>query len=692
MITRTNKEDILLLTDKGLAVFKYYIPFSFKLGRNFLNPLYKDSKASCNVYFDRRNGMYKMKDFGNDDYSGDCFALVGKLNGLNCKEPKDFVQILAIIRDMHLGLSDKSEMRISSTTSVPVIAEVTHVPKRKKARPYTLAQKSFTAAELAFWGESGITQEVLKLFQVVSLKKFSSENNEGKPFSIVATDKEPVFGYTAKQYVKVYRPHSEMRFLYAGDFGENYCFGLEQLPAKGDLLFITGGEKDVMSLTVHGFHAICFNSETVTIPVGIIHRLSFRFKHIVLLYDVDKAGLDSSAKQELALKNYGVKRLLLPLEGTKVEKDISDFFRLGNSREDLIKLFLDYLDTIYSETMSALKSCEVDFNNPPPVAQMVVSVNDVPLGTQGNILCITGGEGTGKSNYVTALIAGAIGQSDNNKDKVMDTLGVSVCENSKRKAILFYDTEQSEVQTYKNITNLLKRCGRETMPEYLKAYCLTGMSRKERLQAIIQSMDKFHYQFRGIHMVVIDGIADLIKGANDETESIAVVEELYRLTGIYNTCIVTILHFIPSGLKLRGHLGSELQRKAAAILSIEKDTDPSVSVVKALKVRDGSPLDVPIMQFAWDKDVRMHVYLGEKPKEEKEKRKEDELVAVARDIFGRQDFITYVDLAEQIQAILDVKERTAKSYIKFMREKEIIRKDPSNQSYYIIGNLKQAGL
>lgn len=692
MITRTNKEDILLLTDKGLAVFKYYIPFSFKLGRNFLNPLYKDSKASCNVYFDRRNGMYKMKDFGNDDYSGDCFALVGKLNGLNCKEPKDFVQILAIIRDMHLGLSDKSEMRISSTTSVPVIAEVTHVPKRKKARPYTLAQKSFTAAELAFWGESGITQEVLKLFQVVSLKKFSSENNEGKPFSIAATDKEPVFGYTAKQYVKVYRPHSEMRFLYAGDFGENYCFGLEQLPAKGDLLFITGGEKDVMSLTVHGFHAICFNSETVTIPVGIIHRLSFRFKHIVLLYDVDKAGLDSSAKQELALKNYGVKRLLLPLEGTKVEKDISDFFRLGNSREDLIKLFLDYLDTIYSETMSALKSCEVDFNNPPPVAQMVVSVNDVPLGTQGNILCITGGEGTGKSNYVTALIAGAIGQSDNNKDKVMDTLGVSVCENSKRKAILFYDTEQSEVQTYKNITNLLRCCGRETMPEYLKAYCLTGMSRKERLQAIIQSMDKFHYQFRGIHMVVIDGIADLIKGANDETESIAVVEELYRLTGIYNTCIVTILHFIPSGLKLRGHLGSELQRKAAAILLIEKDTDPSVSVVKALKVRDGSPLDVPIMQFAWDKDAGMHVYLGEKPKEEKEKRKEDELVAVARDIFGRQDFITYVDLAEQIQAILDVKERTAKSYIKFMREKEIIRKDPSNQSYYIIGNLKQAGL
>lgn len=690
-----NKDDILRMTDRGMAVFRHYLPTPFRVGRNFLNPLYEDKHASCNIYYERRSDTYKMKDFGNDDYSGDCFSLVGKLNGLDCKEPKDFIQIMMIIdHDLHLGLSSENYNATRIKTSVsptPVASETMPMPKVKKARPYTLMQKSFTAAELAFWGESGITLEILKSFRVVSLKKFSSENSEGKRFSITATEKEPVFGYTAKQYVKVYRPHSEIRFLYAGDFGENYCFGLEQLPAKGDLIFITGGEKDAMSLTAHGFHAICFNSETATIPVGIVHRLSFRFKHIVLLYDVDKTGLDSSAKQEQALKNYGVKRLLLPLAGTKEEKDISDFFRMGNSREDLIKLFLDYLDTIYSETMSALKSCEVDFNNPPPVAQMVVSVNDVPLGTQGNILCITGGEGTGKSNYVTALIAGAIGQADD-KSKAIDTLGVSVCEDSKQKAILFYDTEQSEVQTYKNITNLLRRCGRETMPEYLKAYCLTGMSRKERLQAIIQSMDKFHYQYRGIHMVVIDGIADLIKGANDETESIAVVEELYRLAGIYNTCIITILHFIPSGLKLRGHLGSELQRKAAAILSIEKDTDPAVSVVKALKVRDGSPLDVPIMQFAWDKDTGMHVYLGEKPKEEKEKRKEDELVGVARDIFGRQDFITYVDLAEQIQSILDVKERTAKSYIKFMREKEIILKDPSNQSYYVIGNLKQLGL
>jgi hypothetical protein len=187
--------------------------------------------------------------------------------------------------------------------------------------------------------------------------------------------------------------------------------------------------------------------------------------------------------------------------------------------------------------------------------------------------------------------------------------------------------------------------------------------------------------------VVIDGIADLVLSANDEAESIRIVDELYRLAGIYKTCIVCVLHYVPNGLKLRGHLGSELQRKAAAILSIELDSEPSVSVVKALKVRDGSPLDVPLMQFSWDKEIGMHIYIGEKPREEKEKRKEKELAVVAREIFSSQKHQTYIDLCDRIQQAMDVKERTAKSYIKFMREKEIIIKDPSNQNYFMIGHI-----
>ena len=647
----------------------------------------RDKNASCNVFFDRRNDCYRLKDFGNDDYSGDCFAFVGKLSGLDCNRPAEFIQILERINnELHLGLTDGKDYMPHSvcstkhTPAIPAVQTATSVPL-KKGRPYNVAQKNFSQQELSWWAKCGITEKLLLSYQVVSLGRIDSENREGKPFYFEWSEKEPMYGYIGKHHIKVYRPMSKIRFVQGGNIPEHFCFGLEQLPAKGDLLFVTGGEKDVMALAAHGFRAICFNSETSHIPSEIIHKLSYRFKHIVLLFDVDKTGLEASEKQASSLSAYGVSRLLLPLTGIKEEKDVADYFRLGHSSEDLKRLFLQYLDTLYRETMSALKSCEVDFSNPPPIAQIVVSVNDVPLGTQGNLLCITGGEGTGKSNYVASVISGAIRQQGAD----IDTLGITIGENLQQKAVLFYDTEQSEVQLYKNINNLLRRCKRLVIPDYLHAYCLTGMSRKERLQAIVQSMDRYHYQYGGIHLVVVDGIADLIKGANDEAESIAVVEELYRLAGIYHTCIVPVLHFIPNGLKLRGHLGSELQRKAAAILSVEKDDDPAISVVKALKVRDGSPLDVPLMQFAWDKDIGMHVYLGEKPKEVKEKRKEDELVTIAREIFTHKHFLTYMELCEQIQAALDVKERTAKNYIRFMREKDIILKDPSNPNYFIIG-------
>lgn len=679
-----NKEDILQATDRGLSVFRHYLPVQFRIGKKFLNPLYKDTKASCNVYYDRRHSVYKMKDFGNEEYSGDCFELVGTMTGLSCRNAKDFVEIMRIIdHDLHLGLADGYE-NCTDTSSVQVICPPTPEQVIKKIRPYNIVPRAFNETDRIFWSKSGITEHTLNKYNVRPLHSFSSVNQEGRTYTLTETAQEPMYGYVGDKYIKIYRPRSEMRFLYAGDLGDNYCFGLDQLPSKGDLLFITGGEKDVMSLAANGFHAICFNSETTLIPTSVLMLLSYRFKHIVLLYDVDKTGLEVSAKRVEELKAFSLKRLLLPLAGTKEEKDVTDYFALGHTHDDLLKLFLNHLDSLYKEDMSALKSCELDFNNPPPVAQMIVSVNGVPLGTQGNLLCITGGEGTGKSNYVAALIAGAV--KPENAEGI-DTLGISIEGNPKGKAVLFYDTEQSEVQLYKNVSTLLRRCGRDTMPEWFKAYCLTGMSRKERLKSIVLSMDRFHYQYGGIHLVVIDGIADLIRCANDEAESIAVVEELYRLAGIYNTCIVTVLHFIPNGLKLRGHLGSELQRKAAAILSIEKDSNPAVSVVKALKVRDGSPLDVPLMQFAWDKGKAMHAYLGEKPKEEKDRRKEEELAAVARELFSRKRFIGYMELSEELQAAFDVKERTAKSYIRFMREKEIIVKSPDTPNSYMLGEV-----
>ena len=62
---------------------------------------------------------------------------------------------------------------------------------------------------------------------------------------------------------------------------------------------------------------------------------------------------------------------------------------------------------------------------------------------------------------------------------------------------------------------------------------------------------------------------------------------------------------------------------------------------------------------------------------------------MAKEVFSRRRFVTYVELAEEIQSILEVKERTAKSYIRFMREKEIILKSSITRAIMLSGTFKE---
>ena len=677
------KEEILEHTNRGLEFFCFYMPIDFVPKRNFRNPLYKDKRASCNIYLDTKSQCYRMKDFGNEAYSGDCFWFAATMLGLDVRS--DFKKVLlTIIQDLNLNITmdfktdenrktkSLKDIRLVSSTSTNAKEELS-----EKKKIFKLYEQPFRADEIAYWQRYGITDKVLQKYHVKSLFRYETISNQGNPFSLTSTKNEPIFCYVMGDFVKIYRPNSKLRFLYGGDKSKDYIFGFEQLPSKGDILFITGGEKDVLSLSSHHFNAICFNSETASIPEPIIESLQLRFRHIILLYDTDETGLREAERQAKQLEPYHVFFLSLSLQGTKTEKDISDFFALGKTAKDLTSLLTDKLSSIYTHTIMMLQSCEIDYENPPDASKSIVAVNGVPLGTQDNLLCITGGEGTGKSNYVAAILTGTLGTERLPAER---TLGLEITPNPNGLAVLHYDTEQSEAQLHKNLGKTLQRASLKNVPKFYHSLYLASLSRKDRLKLIRESMDLFYHKHGGIHLVVIDGIADLIRSANDETESIAIVDELYRLAGIYNTCIICVLHFVPNGIKLRGHIGSELQRKAAGILSIEKDDNPEYSVVKALKVRDGSPLDVPMMLFGWDKKEDMHVYRGEKSKEDKEKRKTDELIGVVKEAFRNSLKLTYQELCEILMREMEIKDRTAKKYIAYMKEQRILAQD-TNGNY-----------
>ena len=687
------KIQILNRTRQGLDVFHHYLNVKFVPNRNFKNPLYNDTRASCSVYLNKKTGIYMMKDFGNMEYSGDCFWLVAKLLGLDMKH--DFKQILwRINEDMGLcipmGSSSDGSNGYGQKFAAPIQASKPreHEPESKvdaeelpPSQPNVkLVYKQLSEDELKYWGRYGIKASTLKRFKVRSAKSLTGVTKEGKTYKICSQPSEPMFVYhTIDEAVKVYMPKSKLRFMYAHRPSGEYVFGLEHLPSRGHMVFITGGEKDVMSLAAHGFDAVCFNSETAIPPVNIIENLHRRFKHIVLLYDMDDTGKKSAARIEQALGAYGVKRLELPLAGTKSEKDISDFFALGHTADELSRIITEFIQKIYRKSSVIFKSCELDYANPPARSSSVVEVNDVPVGTSDNLFCLTGGEGVGKSNFVAAIISGTIAESALDSER---TLGLTIIPNPSGRAVILFDTEQSEHQLYKNVRKAVKRAYLDDKPDFFHAYHLSEQSRKERLDIIRTSLDMNFHQHKGIQLVIIDGVADLVRSANDELESVDVIDELYRLAGFYHCCIVCVLHFVPNGVKLRGHIGSELQRKAAGILSIEKDTNPAFSVVKCIKVRDGSPLDIPMMSFGWDKKEDMFVYMGVKSKEDKERQKINDLKSIAQGIFEKVDKLTYGEMVKAIVDAMEIQPRTAKDYIRTMRDKAIIEQ-LSDQSYQL---------
>ena len=334
---------ILEKTEGGLDFFKHYLGDDCT-AKKFRNPYRKDSRASCRLYENKDKGgtkYYYLQDYGDSEFCGNCFAIVAKL--LNYSIKNDFKRLLEQIdRDMNLNVfsSYDKDFQCKQTKLKKVVA------CGGNGKPCTIIDfkpvcKDFSDKEIEYWKRYGITIETLRRYDVKSVKCCTFTKTDGKSFGIVSSEIVPIYGYyfNGGLGIKFYKPKSENRFLYAGVLPKPYIFGWGKLPQSGERVFITGGEKDVLSLAAHGFSAIAFNSETAKVPEDVMKELSLRFRQIVFLYDSDETGIQESQKRVDEYKDkYHVSRLQLPLVGSKKEKDISDYFALGYSSEDFVKL------------------------------------------------------------------------------------------------------------------------------------------------------------------------------------------------------------------------------------------------------------------------------------------------------------------------------------------------------------------
>lgn len=146
-----------------------------------------------------------------------------------------------------------------------------------------------------------ISEATLKKFDVHAVK---SVFRNGLLHSRSTKD-NPIIAYAFPSgNVKLYRPLTpERKKKWYGNTNAIDIAGWTQLPRKGSLVIITKSTKDVMVLHELGFPAISFNGESVgtgrvvedTVR-DVIDSLKKRFKHVVLLYDNDTAGMAAANK------------------------------------------------------------------------------------------------------------------------------------------------------------------------------------------------------------------------------------------------------------------------------------------------------------------------------------------------------------------------------------------------------------
>lgn len=353
---RINKEAFLKTINGGFDFYEFVINELQQIDKmkckKCLNPFYDDSVPSLSIYRDDKTDKWLFYDHGDSPtgikYKGDVFDFAGHYYRRNVKE--NFQEILtSMAGDLKVELEVTD---YSSEYCLPdELVDYYNGPEQDYKAwllgfelLYKGADRGIKEAH-TYFNQFGITEEILRQYNVRAISQYKCLNKENVVITHFLSKKQTVIAYSDIQFAKLYRPNPKA-FWYVGSKPSNYIFGLNEIyrririkKACPDTIFITGGEKDVLTLTSLGFDAVCFNSETAAIPYVAVEDLFPIYKNIIVIYDNDETGIKQSEVIANKLRTkFSISIYHLPQELKEVGgKDISDYVKYGLDIEKLKK-------------------------------------------------------------------------------------------------------------------------------------------------------------------------------------------------------------------------------------------------------------------------------------------------------------------------------------------------------------------
>ena len=314
-----------------LAKVSDYDIYSYYLGpikpKKLINsPLRPDDKIPSFAIFPTKDGSLLFKDHGTG-VAGNALKFMKLYKNITTREELER-ELLRIVRKMNPMSSAVKPKYVKTVDSG--LTEI------------GIVRQPFNEVDKAFWKQFHISIDTLRRFNVFSIKYFLCNNIVRGIYK----EDNPMYAYKVFDRFKIYRPLASKYTKWRTNLTVRHVQGLEQLnPDGGNLLIITKSLKDVMCLYEMGYNAVSSSSETTFIPEDILESLKKKWKHIVILYDRDAAGMQNARQYS---KEYGLDAIFVHKKFKA--KDVSDAVKANgfvNVKEWLTKTVERY-DNLYS--------------------------------------------------------------------------------------------------------------------------------------------------------------------------------------------------------------------------------------------------------------------------------------------------------------------------------------------------------
>ena len=247
----------------------------FKPGLIYNSPFRKDTNPSFGIFLSKRTGKLLFKDHGSG-VCGDVIKFVREYTGIS-----NYNEVLQEIVK-RLKITNKTVLKSTK-------------PIESKETVIGIVRQAFTKIDEQYWGSYHISTPTLEKYNVHSIKYYLC-NGVVKG---IYKDENPMYAYKVYNNFKIYRPLGDKFTKWRNNLTEFDVQGYAQLPKKGNLLIITKSLKDVMVLHEMGYNAVSPSSESTFIPDIVLNDLKKRFKHILLCFDRDIAGVSNMRKVSL---------------------------------------------------------------------------------------------------------------------------------------------------------------------------------------------------------------------------------------------------------------------------------------------------------------------------------------------------------------------------------------------------------